>query len=637
MACKYIVCPEPSPIVRLILCYRFRWAACQLPTLEKCLDLPMLEKRLATFPSTLAETYSRILGNIPDDYRPNAIKILQFLTYSEHPISLEEAVDIVATDPVKEPSFQVRNRMRKANETLLLCSSLVTRILIERSAQTEERIEMHLAHSSVKEFLISGTTKFEFCQQLKEDAARASIVQVCLAYLSSLELGPQLQRIRLDYPLAQVSAKIWMSSAAAAESNKGARDMILKFFANDSRGYANWRRFQTNPATSSRYASGRRAPFYHVARLGLYQTMEVLLQSNDHDPIQAHDFTYALSTATRAAKTRMVELLLQCQQRFYNVSKNERFASALNVALREASSLGHEQIVKILIHQGASVIVRGVPYETALQVAAAEGHKSIVMLLLNTGADPDARGRKYGTALFAAASGNRDQVVQILLARGADTAFKHKIYGTALRAACVHNNARIVGMLLKNDANNNKPGRCYAEELHTALTMGHDKIVQMLLDRGARLTFEVLLAIVAGHPAPVGSSGKHCAMMERMSYDRTRVDPFLPCITKDLVSERDAGNEKTLLHWAAEMGLRPLADRCLELGAKVDTTDVYGETALHYAAQNGHVDIVHLLVQANANKTIVDSHGRTASDCAQGAGPGIGRRIYPDIVAYLQQ
>jgi ankyrin repeat protein len=740
MACKYIVCPEPSPIVRLILCYRFRWAACQLPTLEKCLDLPMLEKRLATFPSTLAETYSRILGNIPDDYRPNAIKILQFLTYSEYPISLEEAVDIIATDPTKDPPFEARNRMRKANETLLLCSSLVspvTSMLIERYAQTGVRIEIHLAHFSVKEFLRSGTIKLEFCQQLSEAAARASIVQVCLAYLSSLKLGLQLQHIRLDYPLAQLSAKIWMSSAAAAESDIKAQNMLLKFFSYDRRAYANWCRLitlqdlaDTTTATDPHF--NRQVPLYHVALLGLDGTMAALLQSNDHGPIQAQDFMYALGAATRAGDCRMIELLLQHQQPFAKVSQGASFLSALDGALQEASSMGYKQIVKDLIHQGASVNARGGTYDTALQAAAAKGHASIVTLLLNTGADLDARGGRYGTALLAATLGDRQQVVQILLANGADTAFEHGRHGTALRAACVRNNARIVGMLLENDANNNEVGRCYAkelctaasdghesivrllldaganvnaragqydtallaailenrpqvvqtllargadtsfmyagygtalqvacvsnkaeivgmllendvkdkelgrcyaEELSTAACNGHEGIVRLLLDRGAHLTFEVLLAIYAGRRVPGASSYDPFGIMGFRLQDRTRVDTFLSCITKDMISERDARDEKTLLHWAAEMGFRALVNRCLELGAKVDTTDVYGKTALHYAAQNGHVDIVHLLVQANADRTIIDFYGRIALDCAQ----GLGSESNSEIIAYLQQ
>jgi ankyrin repeat protein len=610
MACEYIVSPEPSSVVRLILCYRFRWAACQLPTLENCLDLPMLEKRLATLPSTLAETYSQILGNIPDDYRPNAIKILQFLTYSEYPISLEEAVDIIATDPMQDPSFQVRNRMRKANETLLLCSSLVspvTRILTERSAKTKKRIEIHLAHFSVKEYFRSGTSELEFSQQLKEDAARASIVQVSLAYLSSLKLGWELERIRLDYPFAELSATIWESSAAAAESNKGAKDMIVKFFANDSRGYANWSRLR------SRVDSGRQVRLYHVAFLELYQTMEVLLQSDDHDPIKALDFRITLDMVTRAGKPRLVELLLQHQQRFYDVSQDESFLSALDGALREASSLGYERIVKILVHQGADVDAQGGDYDSPLQAAAYKSHERILRLLLDAGADVNARAGLYGIALLAAALGDRHQVVQILLARGADTSFKDETYGTALRVACIRNHAEIPGRLLEADVGDNNLGDSYPMPFYAAVTAGHDKIVQTLLSRGARLTTKSLW----GTPRNL-----------------ITVEPLiLSYITKDLIFERDARRTGTLLHWAVGLGDQALTDRCLKLGAEVDATDVHGRSALHYAADKGRYEIVKRLIRANADRTIVNSDGLTALDCAHDR---LGTS-YPDIVAYLEQ
>jgi ankyrin repeat protein len=76
---------------------------------------------------------------------------------------------------------------------------------------------------------------------------------------------------------------------------------------------------------------------------------------------------------------------------------------------------------------------------------------------------------------------------------------------------------------------------------------------------------------------------------------------------------------------------------CLDLGAEVDATDNYGETALHYAAENGHLDIVQKLIQADADMTILDSQGPTALDCALGAGPDEGEGYYPNIVAYLQR
>jgi ankyrin repeat protein len=104
-----------------------------------------------------------------------------------------------------------------------------------------------------------------------------------------------------------------------------------------------------------------------------------------------------------------------------------------------------------------------------------------------------------------------------------------------------------------------------------------------------------------------------------------------------VASKKDEGHGKTLLHWIAELGYRDLTTRCLDLGAEVDATDKYRDTALHDAAENGHLEIVQILIQADADRKVMDSHGRTALNCAQGFGPGGGRRSYPPIVTYLQQ
>jgi len=87
---------------------RFRWAACQLDALENCLEYRTLQNALASLPETLDETYSRILHGIPSEYKQNATRILQFLTYSERPLSIEEAVDAIAVDTEGDQYFNPR-------------------------------------------------------------------------------------------------------------------------------------------------------------------------------------------------------------------------------------------------------------------------------------------------------------------------------------------------------------------------------------------------------------------------------------------------------------------------------------------------------------------------------------------------
>lgn len=57
----------------------------------------------------------------------DAIKLLQWLAFSFRPISLEEAVEVLATDPNADdgPLFDPRQRLRDPQDVLTICPSLV--------------------------------------------------------------------------------------------------------------------------------------------------------------------------------------------------------------------------------------------------------------------------------------------------------------------------------------------------------------------------------------------------------------------------------------------------------------------------------------------------------------------------------
>lgn len=88
----------------------------------------MLQESLRSVPKTLEETYARILASI-DERRPYAIKILQFLTYSERPLKIEESVDVVVVDPSRHPPFDPTLRMPKPRE--------ITRVDCGKSADAD--------------------------------------------------------------------------------------------------------------------------------------------------------------------------------------------------------------------------------------------------------------------------------------------------------------------------------------------------------------------------------------------------------------------------------------------------------------------------------------------------------------------
>ncbi|KAK4220622.1 hypothetical protein QBC38DRAFT_525549, partial [Podospora fimiseda] len=88
-------------------------------------------------------------------------------------------------------------------------------------------------------------------------------------------------------------------------------------------------------------------------------------------------------------------------------------------ALQAASLEGHQEIVKLLLDEGADVNAQGGLYDNALQAASLEGHQEIVKLLLDKGAGVNEQGGFYGNALQAASSKDHQEIVKLLLDKGA--------------------------------------------------------------------------------------------------------------------------------------------------------------------------------------------------------------------------
>ncbi|CAH0028349.1 unnamed protein product [Clonostachys rhizophaga] len=64
---------------------------CQFDTLEQCLHPPFVRRELQNLPGTMDATHAQILRRIRPNQLSTAKRLLQFLTYSERPLKLEEA------------------------------------------------------------------------------------------------------------------------------------------------------------------------------------------------------------------------------------------------------------------------------------------------------------------------------------------------------------------------------------------------------------------------------------------------------------------------------------------------------------------------------------------------------------------
>ncbi|KAH6646793.1 hypothetical protein BKA67DRAFT_611497, partial [Truncatella angustata] len=329
----------------------FRWVSCQLDALEECLEQKSLLKALEDLPRTLDETYERILANIPSAHKYYTIRILQFLTYSETPLRLDEAVDAIAVDIGEDATvrsrFDPQDRLPVPQEITRYCSSLI--ILVEREGKyNEERIveEVQLAHFSVKDYLTSNRLEKETAQHLEQKVARTSMAIVCLWYL--LEPKPQNDTIGL-FPFSRYSARYWMSHAAVGDCN--------------------------------------------------HQQMFALA-------------IYLLSNASRLESWyRLYDPDRPWMDRLENIGLRNRIAPGLYYA----SLGGLSHCVRSMVADKTDVNAQGGQYGNALQAASSGGHNEIVQMLLDAKADVNAQGGQYGNALQAASSGGHKEIVQMLI------------------------------------------------------------------------------------------------------------------------------------------------------------------------------------------------------------------------------
>ncbi|KAE9567466.1 hypothetical protein CGMCC3_g16399 [Colletotrichum fructicola] len=283
----------------------FRWAACQLDSLAKCLHPQAIRTALSNLPRDLNETYQRMLQSIPPELKDDAFRLLQFLVHAKRPLTIPEAVDVIATLIQKgQQEFNVERRLLRDDDILYYCPSLVSIVEVTRYGKTVR--EVQLAHFSVKEYLVDRN-------QFTLEIASSAIATTCFTYIRGIDCS--YPAIRAIFPLAQYAAEVTMELARFAEvSNETVQDT------------------STTPLLC----------FYVNAQGGEYGN-----------------------------------------------------------ALQAASYRGHQEIVKLLLNQGADVNAQGGGYGNALQAASYRGHQEIIQLLLNQGADVKEQTSTYRAATTA--------------------------------------------------------------------------------------------------------------------------------------------------------------------------------------------------------------------------------------------
>ncbi|KAF8518085.1 ankyrin repeat-containing domain protein [Gautieria morchelliformis] len=605
----------------------FRLVACQLDVLRKCYSPAELMKALNSLPRTLYETYDRMLSSIPEEHRRDTLRVLQWLAFSVRTISLQEAVEVLATDPDEEdgPLFDVRGRLWDPRNIVAICSSLITIAVPAVNTHAREgRIgrastagleELKLAHFSVREYLVSEHLRksdvalswFHFNKRI----ADTYIAKTCLAYLLQFTDHKWVPlKTAKTSPLSAYAARHWIVHAQSDTdgASESLHRLMMALLQPKDAVYKNWLQLYNGdpsgaPITASRETcpplasrclleSGalQVAAFkgrYAIVRLLLEKGAEINpqgggLDENDFWFPKTRDDSYAM----------IIQLLLEKGGRGHSgIGADHGRHDAIVPDVDAKGGRGHSGIgADAASFKGHSGIRAG--------AASLQGHQK--------GADPSAQG---GAASF----GGHDAIVRLLLENGADAASSrgHSGIGADVNAASsgahegiVHvnipgimlDNALTAASLKGNDvigANVNVQGWYCGSALHAASSVGHDTIVRLLLEEGADAAsskgYDVIVRLLL-------ENGADCAVLK----GHYGIAQFL--LEEDADVNFQGGYYSSVLEAASTVGHKNIGADDSALQAASSCAD--NGSALQAAAYKGDEGIVRLLLEEGAD------HGR---------------------------
>jgi ankyrin repeat protein len=449
----------------------------------------MLRKSLASLPRTLDQTYDRILTAIGEEYSEYAMRILQWLTFSARPLSVEEVAEVVAIDVARDPAFDGDEVLEDPLEVLDICSSLVTITMNEADGRSRpaQRI-VALAHYSVQEYLVSDRIRQGSAKQysMQEAECQSAITRGSLKYLMQLQQPLEEETLQV-FALARYLAEFWSSHLQkTGDEMEQVSQLTMGLLTREEPAYLNWLRLHDpdrpwEELNLEKSDDNIPMPLYYAALLGFSTVTRLLLDAGAEVNAQGGEYGNALQAASAGGYEQIVKTLLDAG------AEVDTEGGEYSNALQAASAEGHEQVVKTLLDAGAEVNAEGRYYGNALYAASARGHKQVVKTLLDAGAEVNAEGGHYGNALYAASVRGHEQVVKTLLNAGAEVNAKGGEYSNALQAASAEGHEQVVKTLLDAGAEVNAEGRYYGNALQAASAEGHEQVVKTLLNAGAEV------------------------------------------------------------------------------------------------------------------------------------------------------
>lgn len=351
-----------------------------------------IKAALLSLPPTLEQSYERILCNILEDDKILAIRVFQWLLYSQRPMKVREVADAIATE-TGDKCMDPDSKLNEPEDIIHICGSLVD---LNRWNMT-----LGLAHFTVKEYLTSTNIARgpAASYRILPHTANTELTKTCLTYIlfNDFSTGPCETEdeflARLDeYPLLRYAPYYWPTHIRKYEigSDETLDALVLSFFRlkQDCGNFRTWWQL---------YYTGDYDQYYPNSLKGSYTSLYLAAEMGQHPAV--------------------MELLESGAD--INV-KGGKLGTALAVAAGE----GHSETVRVLLEKGAGLLEKGKkeykPFNEPMTEAARNGFPECVRLLLGYGAEEISEWAKgcqdAMSALRTPVPDERENVMEVFLA-----------------------------------------------------------------------------------------------------------------------------------------------------------------------------------------------------------------------------
>jgi len=378
-----------------------------------------IRKVLNELPTTLDDTYERMLQGIPKEKFEHASRLFQCMVAAVRPLHVEELAEIFAIEfgPSDTPSLIVGWRPEHPEEAVLsTCSTFIT-IIDDKGSKIAQ-----FSHFSVKEFLTSNRLQMSdvgnICQYyIPLEPAHAILARACVTVL--LQLDEENDERFKSLPLASYASGNWVRHARFEDVASRIQDSLAYLFDPKKPHFRPRKLLRgVQKLYSRRPAFFRKipdelTPLFLAAFCGFSGLVKHLIVTHAPDVNAKGGGWSPLHGASSRGQVDTARILLD----------HGADVNALNcidfTPLHYACRNGHLTVTQFLLEHGANLDAQSLDHRTPLFVALEGGHLEIVRLLLNHGADVTIQGNGLTPYQVAKLRGYHD-IAQMLLEHGAE-------------------------------------------------------------------------------------------------------------------------------------------------------------------------------------------------------------------------